>query len=238
MAAPGFYADPHGRHQVRWWDGSQWTCHVGGRGGVGIDDADGLPPVPMLRSPGLTFVELQPGMIGGALDVLDHNGDRVGTVRRGADGGGGWGGISNSGVVMQVRDITGLVLAVHHAPPGRGHRNVVIDPNGVVIGEYVRPGFLNEITQVILGGRMVGQFASAAADTVVADVDGRAVARLRREVDRSFWNWTQSPPERWHLQIQAAVSWPFYLLLLTAPVESNVRYDRRQAGSSPMYGGI
>ena len=48
------------------------------------DDADGLPPVPMLRSPGLTFVELQPGMIGGALDVLDQLRVVVGDERAGA----------------------------------------------------------------------------------------------------------------------------------------------------------
>lgn len=29
---PGWYADPYRRHQVRYWDGSAWTEHVGNDG--------------------------------------------------------------------------------------------------------------------------------------------------------------------------------------------------------------
>lgn len=32
MAGPGWYPDPHGRHQHRWWDGQRWTTHVADRG--------------------------------------------------------------------------------------------------------------------------------------------------------------------------------------------------------------
>lgn len=28
MSAPGWYPDPHGEHQFRYWDGAEWTDHV------------------------------------------------------------------------------------------------------------------------------------------------------------------------------------------------------------------
>jgi len=37
----GWYADPRGRHQLRWWNGTQWTDNVLD-GGVASND----PPVP------------------------------------------------------------------------------------------------------------------------------------------------------------------------------------------------
>jgi hypothetical protein len=33
----GWYADPVGRHEERWWDGSTWTEHVTDRGRPGTD---------------------------------------------------------------------------------------------------------------------------------------------------------------------------------------------------------
>ena len=38
----GWFPDPHGRHEQRWWDGSAWTAHVSSGGQQGIDD----PSVP------------------------------------------------------------------------------------------------------------------------------------------------------------------------------------------------
>ncbi|HEX4126780.1 MAG TPA: DUF2510 domain-containing protein [Acidimicrobiales bacterium] len=39
--APGWLIDPSGRHQQRYWSGSEWTEHVTDRGVPGID-----PPPP------------------------------------------------------------------------------------------------------------------------------------------------------------------------------------------------
>src|SRR3954469_9404160 len=41
----GWYADPTGRSEHRYWDGSRWTEHVSNRGLAGIDpiDAYGTP---------------------------------------------------------------------------------------------------------------------------------------------------------------------------------------------------
>lgn len=55
MPSPGWYADPAGRHQLRWWDGGRWTDGVA-TGGVATRE---VPPAP---SP-------QPGGPGGAAPV-------------------------------------------------------------------------------------------------------------------------------------------------------------------------
>lgn len=43
---PGWYADPMGRHEVRYWDGAQWTHHVASNG-VQALDAPVAPVVPV-----------------------------------------------------------------------------------------------------------------------------------------------------------------------------------------------
>ena len=40
----GWYPDPSGKHQHRWWDGARWTEQVGDAGAAGVDPP--LPPAP------------------------------------------------------------------------------------------------------------------------------------------------------------------------------------------------
>jgi hypothetical protein len=46
--APGWFPDPIGRHDHRWWDGAAWTAHVADDGVAGLDaiDGPGLPSTP------------------------------------------------------------------------------------------------------------------------------------------------------------------------------------------------
>ena len=37
LAQPGWYRDPFGRHQARWWDGDGWTAKVADRTRLGLD---------------------------------------------------------------------------------------------------------------------------------------------------------------------------------------------------------
>lgn len=39
QAPPGWHPDPRGRHELRWWDGTQWTLHVADSGRVDRDDS-------------------------------------------------------------------------------------------------------------------------------------------------------------------------------------------------------
>jgi uncharacterized protein YxjI len=48
---PDWYPDPSGRHEHRYWDGSQWTDHVASHGRQGSDpDKSSLPPPTVGRS--------------------------------------------------------------------------------------------------------------------------------------------------------------------------------------------
>src|SRR4051812_14530371 len=39
----GWHTDPHGRHQLRYWDGTRWTEHVNDSGVAGRDAPDAIP---------------------------------------------------------------------------------------------------------------------------------------------------------------------------------------------------
>lgn len=41
---PGWHPDPMGRHEYRYWDGSQWSDHVSDRGTTGVDPLIAGPP--------------------------------------------------------------------------------------------------------------------------------------------------------------------------------------------------
>jgi hypothetical protein len=45
-AAAGWYADPHGRHQSRYWDGMTWTAQVADNGVASVEGQAAAPPPP------------------------------------------------------------------------------------------------------------------------------------------------------------------------------------------------
>jgi uncharacterized protein YxjI len=47
--APGWYADPYGRHEARYFSGSGWTEHVASQGRSGIDPPGGTSHVPTVQ---------------------------------------------------------------------------------------------------------------------------------------------------------------------------------------------
>jgi uncharacterized protein YxjI len=47
--APGWYADPFGRHEARYFDGANWTEHVSSHGRQSTDPAGGDSPVPTVQ---------------------------------------------------------------------------------------------------------------------------------------------------------------------------------------------
>src|ERR687885_260277 len=46
---PDWYPDPFGRHELRYYDGSQWTEHVASHGRQSTDPAVGEPHVPTVN---------------------------------------------------------------------------------------------------------------------------------------------------------------------------------------------
>jgi uncharacterized protein YxjI len=47
--APGWYPDPYGRHETRWFDGTQWTEHVASHGRQAVDPPTGGGHVPTVN---------------------------------------------------------------------------------------------------------------------------------------------------------------------------------------------
>jgi uncharacterized protein YxjI len=47
--AAGWYPDPLGRYELRYWDGRAWTAHVSTRGQASMDEPTGTPAVPTLQ---------------------------------------------------------------------------------------------------------------------------------------------------------------------------------------------
>jgi uncharacterized protein YxjI len=45
----GWYPDPFGRHETRWWDGVQWTEHVASHGRQGVDPPTGGGHIPTVN---------------------------------------------------------------------------------------------------------------------------------------------------------------------------------------------
>lgn len=47
---PGWYSDPTGRYEHRYWDGQRWTSHVGANGQQRVDELPPRPPEPVHTS--------------------------------------------------------------------------------------------------------------------------------------------------------------------------------------------
>ncbi len=58
--APGWYADPYGRHEARYFDGTGWTEHVASHGRPGVD-----PPVAASSAAAVPTVQRDPEKIRG-----------------------------------------------------------------------------------------------------------------------------------------------------------------------------
>jgi uncharacterized protein YxjI len=48
-APAGWHPDPMGRHELRYWDGTQWTEHVSSHGRQSVDPPTGTSPVPTTK---------------------------------------------------------------------------------------------------------------------------------------------------------------------------------------------
>jgi len=67
--APGWYPDPTGRHQQRYWDGASWTQHVADAGGQGTDPLDTKKAPRRRRGMALIVVGGLLGLLGAAVAV-------------------------------------------------------------------------------------------------------------------------------------------------------------------------
>ena len=76
MSAPGWYPDPSGRYEFRWFDGNGWTPAVS-RGGVQATDELGVAPaVPVAQAmPPMPAVAPVPRPGSSSIEALVHQSD-------------------------------------------------------------------------------------------------------------------------------------------------------------------
>jgi len=65
MSSPGWYPDPHGTNQLRWWDGSAWTAHVN------------AAPAPAVQAPALSTAAGQPDTLRAEIAALEQERERL-----------------------------------------------------------------------------------------------------------------------------------------------------------------
>lgn len=58
----GWYADPFGRHQHRWWDGSGWSERIRDGAGPGIDPI-GIDPAPVAISESVPAAPIEDALL-------------------------------------------------------------------------------------------------------------------------------------------------------------------------------
>ena len=80
MTTPGWNPDPTGRHEYRWWDGTQWTERVADGGATAVDPLDATGPGGGRQRPVLLFAVIAAIAFVGALGfvVLGLTGDDEG----------------------------------------------------------------------------------------------------------------------------------------------------------------
>lgn len=171
LPVASWYPDPSGRHELRYWDGGQWTQHVTTRGRPDIDPLVGGPRVTavtrtskkaqrQVRRAGVT-AGAQPG--GGTLftepvlvvsqktkllevnaeyAVYNQHGERIGSVRE---------------VGQSLMKKAVAVTPAEH----RTHRLHVLDSDGRVLLALTRPGKILRSKVIVrdASGAEVGQIA-------------------------------------------------------------------------------
>ena len=78
--APDWYPDPYGRHEMRFYDGTQWTEHVSSHGKQSVDPPGGAGHIPVGNRPtekvqrDLAKVGVQAGAIQGGGSIFTASG--------------------------------------------------------------------------------------------------------------------------------------------------------------------
>jgi uncharacterized protein YxjI len=169
--AAGWYPDPLGRHELRYWDGRAWTAHVSTRGQQSMDDPTGTPAVPTVqRSPEKIRRDVAragagaaPGVGGGTVltetvlvvnqkakvfeltneyAVFDRDANQIGAVRQ----------VGQSTARKALRILTSLDQYLTH-------RLEIVDMQGRVVLRLTRPAKLLKSRVVVEDGtgRELGQ---------------------------------------------------------------------------------
>jgi Protein of unknown function (DUF2510)/Scramblase len=202
--AAGWRADPYGRHELRFFDGTRWTPYVRDAGADGVDEPGGpLGEVRQQSRSALLTDELfvverstELGRRWSDRAVLRADGTRAGTLRRAAPGvnrtGGGLKGLvardqAKNDVVELVDDKQAVVVTLVR-PVGAPKSSVEVhDSEGRDAGRIVQQSIRrNETTYSLLGpnGRFLGDLQAenwVSWNLRMVDAHARQVATITRE---------------------------------------------------------
>jgi uncharacterized protein YxjI len=209
--APNWYPDPWGRHEYRYYDGSDWSEHVASHGRQSVDPPGGVANVPTVNRPvekiqrdvaqaGLH--QGQGGAGGGSLfteqilvvsqkvkiievnqefAVFDRNGRQIGAVRQ----------VGQSAAKKFVR----LVADVDQFLT---HKFQVVDASGQVVLALTRPAKLMKSKLVVEGGdgREIGTIAQQNVFGKIRfsfESGGQSIGSINAENWRA-WNFSIQDP--------------------------------------------
>jgi uncharacterized protein YxjI len=195
---PGWYPDPFGRHETRWWDGRQWTEHVASHGRQAVDAPTGGSYVPTVdRATEKVVRDVQ--SVGGAVGqgggsiftepvlvvnqkaklievnneyaIYDQHGRQLGAVRQ----------VGQSMAKKAIRVLTSYDQFMTH-------KLQVVDLHGNVLMALTRPAKVLKSRVIVQDqmGNEVGQI-----------VQQNAIGKIRFALDSGGHTWGSINAENW-----------------------------------------
>jgi uncharacterized protein YxjI len=195
---PGWYPDPFGRHETRWWDGRQWTEHVASHGRQAVDAPTGGSDVPTVnRATEKVVRDVQ--SVGGAVGqgggsiftepvlvvnqkaklievnneyaIYDQHGRQLGAVRQ----------VGQSMAKKAIRVLTSYDQFMTH-------KRQVVDLHGNVLMALTRPAKVLKSRVIVQDqmGNEVGQI-----------VQQNAIGKIRFALDSGGHTWGSINAENW-----------------------------------------
>jgi uncharacterized protein YxjI len=195
---PGWYPDPFGRHETRWWDGRQWTEHVASHGRQAVDAPTGGSYVPTVnRATEKVVRDVQ--SVGGAVGqgggsiftepvlvvnqkaklievnneyaIYDQHGRQLGAVRQ----------VGQSMAKKAIRVLTSYDQFMTH-------KLQVVDLHGSVLMALTRPAKVLKSRVIVQDqmGNEVGQI-----------VQQNAIGKIRFSLDSGGHTWGSINAENW-----------------------------------------
>ena len=162
--AAGWHPDPMGKHELRYWDGVQWTEHVSSNGRQSVDPTQGASPVPTTSRPAEKIVRdvektgASTGTTGGGTiftepvlvvnqkaklievnneyAIYDQNGTQIGAVRQ----------VGQSAAKKVIRVLTSYDQFMTH-------KLQVVDTTGRVLLAITRPAKLVKSKVLVQDGQ-------------------------------------------------------------------------------------
>ncbi|HEX6417603.1 MAG TPA: phospholipid scramblase-related protein [Acidimicrobiales bacterium] len=197
---PGWYPDPFGRHETRWWDGQRWTEHVASHGRQGVDQPTGggaIPTVERAQHKVVGDVQragLQPGATRGSgtiftepvlvvnqkaklievnneYAIYDQHGQQIGAVRQ----------VGQSALKKAIRVLTSYDQFMTH-------KLQVVDVQGNVLLALTRPA-------KVLKSRVIVQNATGAEIGQI--VQQNAIGKIRFALEAGGHTWGSINAENW-----------------------------------------